>query len=139
MSNLCGTSDLIYIHMGMRVNLYPPIYIGSPIELFFYRVYEYKIVIAGDYLLFDISTRSTTVGGVIRAIIVPCVVLPHATWVSCDYLVALLLGSKVTETGAKLRLAKLTYTSAKQQTHAKLQCKHASVLVAVYKLSVFNI
>ena len=50
MSNLCGTSDLIYIHMGMRVNLYPPIYIGSPIELFFYRVYEYKIVIAGDYL-----------------------------------------------------------------------------------------
>jgi hypothetical protein len=108
-------------------------------EVIFYRVYEYKIVIAGDYLLFDISTRSTTVGGVIRAIIVPCVVLPHATWVSCDYLVALLLGSKVTETGAKLRLAKLTYTSAKQQTHAKLQCKHASVLVAVYKLSVFNI
>jgi hypothetical protein len=41
--------------MGMRVNPYPPVYIGDPIGLFLCHGYGYRLVILGGYLLIVIS------------------------------------------------------------------------------------
>jgi hypothetical protein len=41
--------------MGMRVNPYPTVYMGDPVELFLYRGYGYGVVITGGYLSIAIS------------------------------------------------------------------------------------
>jgi hypothetical protein len=45
-----------YMGMGTRVNSYPPVYIGDPMELFLCCGYGYEIVIPGGYLPIAIST-----------------------------------------------------------------------------------
>jgi hypothetical protein len=42
--------------MGMRVNPYPPLYMGDPVGLFLYCGYEYEVVIPGGYLPIVIYT-----------------------------------------------------------------------------------
>jgi hypothetical protein len=44
--------------MGMRVNLYLPMYMSDPIGLFLCRGYEYGIVIPGGYLPIAISSTN---------------------------------------------------------------------------------
>jgi hypothetical protein len=46
--------------MGMGVNLYPPVYMGDPMELFFCRGYRYGIVIPGGYLPIAISNPASS-------------------------------------------------------------------------------
>jgi hypothetical protein len=57
-----GMSDhrVTHIHMGMgmRVNLYLPMYMSDPIGLFLCRGYEYGIVIPGGYLPIAISSTN---------------------------------------------------------------------------------
>jgi hypothetical protein len=44
-----------HVGMGMRVNTYPPVYMGDPVGLFFCRGYWYGVVIPGGYLPIAIS------------------------------------------------------------------------------------
>jgi hypothetical protein len=60
--------------MGMGVNPYPPVYMGDPIELFFYRGYRYEVVIPGGYLPIAISTASYGL-----VLIASCPVPTHAS------------------------------------------------------------
>jgi hypothetical protein len=41
--------------MGMGVNPYPPVYMGDPMGLFFYRGHGYGVLIPGGYLPIAIS------------------------------------------------------------------------------------
>jgi hypothetical protein len=53
-----------HVGMGMGVNSYPPVYMGDPMGLFFYRGYGYRVVIPGGYLPIAISmwdARYTTI------------------------------------------------------------------------------
>jgi hypothetical protein len=47
--------------MGMGVNPYPLVYMGDPVGLFFYRGYEYGVVIPGGYLPIAISSQEGVV------------------------------------------------------------------------------
>jgi hypothetical protein len=44
-----------HVSMSMRVNPYPPVYMGDPIKLFFCHRYGYEIVIPDGYLSIAIS------------------------------------------------------------------------------------
>ena len=48
--------------MGMRVNSYPPVYMGDPMRLFLCRGYGYRIVIPGGYLPIAISNGDQIAG-----------------------------------------------------------------------------
>jgi hypothetical protein len=50
------------VGMGMRVNPYPPVYMGDPMGLFFYRGYGYGVVIPGGYLPIAISIYEIVFG-----------------------------------------------------------------------------
>jgi hypothetical protein len=52
------TQWVTHTHMGMGVNLYPPMYMDDPIRLFLYRGYKYGVVISGGYLSIAIFTRT---------------------------------------------------------------------------------
>jgi hypothetical protein len=47
--------------MGMGVNPYPPVYMGDPMRLLFYRGYGYGVVIPDGYLPIAISIHGTVV------------------------------------------------------------------------------
>jgi hypothetical protein len=46
-----------YVGMGMEINLYPLVYMGDLIKLFFCRRYKYGVVIPGKYLPIVMSRR----------------------------------------------------------------------------------
>jgi hypothetical protein len=49
--------------MSMRVNPYPPVYMGDPVGLFLCRGYGYGVVIPGGYLSIAISRSQQLIWG----------------------------------------------------------------------------